>query len=82
MRFGFYHGGSIILRKFSTIKLAFLLLTIVVTATYPLPGILQRRKKIDGHTVEIAINRNPPIVAKNELRVEIKDPHGKNVYEI
>ena len=40
------------------------------------------RKKVDGYTMEMAINRNPPIVAKNELRVEIKDPHGKNVSDL
>jgi hypothetical protein len=37
---------------------------------------------VDGYTVEMAINRNPPIVAKNELRVEIKDPQGKSMRDL
>jgi nitrogen fixation protein FixH len=82
MRIVFYVGGSIILRKFSTIRLAFLLLTIVVTASESLARDFTARKKIDGYTVEIAINRNPPIIAKNELRVEIKDPQGKPVNDL
>jgi hypothetical protein len=35
------------------------------------------RKKVGGYTIEITINRNPPIVAKNELRIDIKDSQGK-----
>ena len=77
-----YDGGSIILRKISTIRLAFLLLIMVITATVSLARDFSARKKIDGYTVEMAINRNPPIVAKNELRVEIKDPHGKPVSDL
>jgi hypothetical protein len=40
------------------------------------------RRKIDGYTVDIAINQNPPIVGKNVLRVEIKDPLGNYVSDI
>lgn len=40
------------------------------------------RKKIEGYTVEISINRNPPIVSKNELLVEIKDAQGKPVKDL
>lgn len=35
------------------------------------------RKKVGNYTIEIAINRNPPVVAKNELRIDIKDSQGK-----
>jgi len=76
------NGGSIILRKFTTIKLAFLFFAIFMTATISLARDFTARKKIDGYTVDMAINRNPPIVAKNELRVEIKDPHGKPVGDL
>jgi nitrogen fixation protein FixH len=82
MRIVLYDGGSIILRKFSTVRLFFLLLTIVVTASVSLARDFTARKKIDGYTVEIAINRNPPIVAKNELIVGIKDPYGKPVSDL
>jgi len=37
------------------------------------------RRKIDGYTVDVSINRNPPILGKNDLRVEIKDSLGKYV---
>ena len=37
------------------------------------------RRKIDGYTVDISINRNPPIIGKNDIRIEIKDPFGKDV---
>jgi hypothetical protein len=32
--------------------------------------------------VEITINRNPPIVAKNQLGVDIRDPQGKPVKDL
>jgi hypothetical protein len=37
------------------------------------------RRKIDGYSVDVSINRNPPILGKNDLRIEIKDPLGKHV---
>jgi len=37
------------------------------------------RRKIDGYIIDVSINRNPPILDKNDLRVEIKDPLGKHV---
>jgi hypothetical protein len=82
MRIVFYVGGSIILRKFSTVRLAFLLLTIVMTASVSFARDFTARKKIDGYTVDIAINRNPPIVAKNELLVGIKNPLGEPVSDL
>lgn len=77
-----HDGGSIILRKFPTPGLVFLLFTMAITATVSLARDFTARKKIDGYTVEMAINRNPPIVAKNDLRVEIKDPLGKPVRDL
>jgi hypothetical protein len=53
-----------------------------MTATLSQAKDFTARKKIDGHTVEIAINRNPPIVAKNELRIDIKDFQGKMVRDL
>ncbi len=37
------------------------------------------RKSVEGLTFEIAINRNPPVLGKNEIRVEIRNPEGKPV---
>ena len=37
------------------------------------------RKNIAGYTIEMSIDRNPPIVDKNTLSLEIKDALGKHV---
>jgi hypothetical protein len=37
------------------------------------------RRRIDNYTVDVVINRNPPILGKNEIRIAIKDPSGKYV---
>ena len=37
------------------------------------------RRTVEGHTLDITLNRNPPIMGKNEIRIEIKDTHGKFV---
>ena len=42
-------------------------------------GDYRARKSVDGHTIEIAINRNPPVLGKNEIRIEIRNPEGKPV---
>jgi hypothetical protein len=39
------------------------------------------RKNIDGLTFDIAINRNPPVLGDNEIRIEIKDLHGNPVLD-
>jgi len=53
-----------------------------VTASVSFARDFTARKKIDGYTVDVAINRNPPIVAKNELLVGIKDALGKPVSDL
>lgn len=35
------------------------------------------RRQINGYTMDISINRNPPIIGKNIILIEIKDPFGK-----
>ena len=37
------------------------------------------RKSAEGLVFEAAINRNPPVVGDNEIRIEIKDAQGKAV---
>lgn len=40
------------------------------------------RRIVDGYTLDIAINRNPPVSGPNVLKVEVKDPQGKAVTHI
>jgi hypothetical protein len=58
--------------------LTFILL-IAISATIAYGRDYAVRRKIDGYTVDIAINQNPPIVGKNVLRVVIKDPLGQYI---
>jgi nitrogen fixation protein FixH len=62
--------------------MACLIFAMLMTATFSLAKDFTARKKIDGYLIEMAINRNPPIVAKNELRLDIKDPQGKPVKDL
>ena len=39
------------------------------------------RKSADGIAFDIAINRNPPVLGDNEIRIEIKDPQGSPVLD-
>jgi hypothetical protein len=39
------------------------------------------RKTAEGLTFDIAINRNPPVLGDNEIRIEIKDPQGNPVLD-
>jgi hypothetical protein len=39
------------------------------------------RRNVDGYTLDVAINQNPPILGKNDLRIEIKDSAGKYVLD-
>ena len=37
------------------------------------------RRKVDTYTVDLAINRNPPVTGKNDILIEIRDSLGKHV---
>jgi hypothetical protein len=37
------------------------------------------RKKAEGLVFDVAINRNPPVLGDNEIRIEIKDPQSNAV---
>jgi len=39
------------------------------------------RKNADGLSFDIAINRNPPVLGDNEIRIEIRDPQGNPVLD-
>lgn len=56
-----------------------MLIAVFLAATASFARDFIARKKIDGYAVEIAIDRNPPIIAKNELRIIVKDPQGKPI---
>ena len=37
------------------------------------------RRKVDAYTVDLSINRNPPVTGKNDISIEIRDSLGKHV---
>jgi len=37
------------------------------------------RRKTPGHVVDAAINRNPPVMGENTIRIEIRDAGGKTL---
>ena len=39
------------------------------------------RKNAEGLTFDIAINRNPPVLGDNEIRIEIRDAEGHAVLD-
>ena len=56
-----------------------LLLLIQVTPAYGKNFAV--RRTVDGYTLDVTINQNPPILGKNDLWVEIKDSAGKYVID-
>ncbi len=60
-------------------KILIPLLLIVFAASAAQGRDFMVRRKIDNYTIDVAINRNPPILGKNEIRIEIKDPSGKHI---
>lgn len=63
-------------------KILVISLLIGITVTMAYGKDYTARKKVEGYTIEISINRNPPIVAKNELHVTIKDSSGKPLSDL
>lgn len=61
-------------------KLLFsLLLIVVMSAHIAFAGEYRARKKTADYTVTMTIDRNPPIVAKNRLSLDIRDRNGQSV---
>lgn len=54
-----------------------LLLLIFVTLAHGKDFVVKRN--LQGYTMEVSINRNPPILGKNDVKVEISDSLGKHV---
>ena len=40
------------------------------------------RKKAGGYTFDIALNRNPPVLGDNDIRIHIKDAQGNPVQDV
>jgi hypothetical protein len=40
------------------------------------------RRNVDGYTLDVTIDQNPPILGKNDIRVEIRDSLGKYVVDV
>ena len=62
-------------------KIAYLLITLLLTTGLALAKDYEITKKADDYTVVVKIDKNPPVVGDNNVTVEIKDAAGKNVTE-
>jgi hypothetical protein len=65
----------------SSRKLLALVPLIFIVAVPAYAKDLAVRRNVDGYTLDVAINQNPPIMGKNDIRVEIKDSAGKYVVD-
>jgi hypothetical protein len=65
------------LRQFFVILLTFLFLSDMSFARD-----YRARKKTPNYSVEMSIDRNPPIVDKNRIALEIRDNSGKEVRDV
>jgi hypothetical protein len=60
-------------------QLFVLLLAFILLTEMALARDYRARKKTPNYNVEMSIDRNPPIVDKNRLTLEIRDNSGKEV---
>ena len=74
-------GGFPILRNLAQKALTFTLFLVVF-----IPLVYGRdytmRRKVDAYTVDLVINRNPPVIGKNDILIEIRDSSGKYVTNV
>ncbi len=66
-------------RLFQSLFLVSLLLMIFAASAHGRDLVVKRT--VQGFTVEVTIKRNPPILGKNDIKVEIKDSLGKHVVD-
>jgi hypothetical protein len=75
---GYGSGPEFLMRGF----LLKALIPVLLILTF-VPSVFGRdymmRRKADGCTVDIIINRNPPIVGVNDIRVGVRDSRGEHV---
>jgi hypothetical protein len=62
-------------------KILFVLLILLPAAAPLWAGDLKMTKQLEANLVEIAIDRNPPIVGDNRIDITIKDGNGRRVPE-
>lgn len=67
------------LRGLMKVALVLALLIVLASAFVADAREYSARRKADGFVVDVAIDRNPPILGNNAIRVEIKDSQGKYV---
>jgi hypothetical protein len=54
-------------------------LFVLILASMAWGGDYKVRRTLEGHTLDITLNRNPPVMGKNIIRIEIKDARGQSV---
>ena len=55
------------------------LLLILCIAAEGLAGDYRVRRKTPNHVVDAAINRNPPVMGENTIRIDIRDARGRHI---
>jgi len=55
------------------------LLLILCIAAEGLAGDYRVRRKTPNHVVDAAINRNPPVMGENTIRIDIRDARGRHL---
>lgn len=56
-----------------------LLILAFVPQAHPKDFVVKRN--VQGYTLDVALNQNPPILGKNDIKVEITDTQGKHVVD-
>jgi hypothetical protein len=72
-------GFSALIRRKCAAYAAAALLILCLAASGGLAGDYRVRKSASGFTFDVTINRNPPVLGDNELRIEIRDAGGAPV---
>ena len=73
-------GPNLLLKP--AVRTVIILLSFVILAPVAHGRDFTVRRNVDGYTFDIAIDRNPPVLGLNGLKVELKDMQGKPVANI
>src|SRR4030067_3128643 len=60
-------------------KRTFLILCLLLTIGISYAAAYEAKKRAGEYEVEIRIDKNPPVVGENNLKIEIKDPAGRPI---
>jgi hypothetical protein len=55
----------------------FLAIVLILCLALPADADYRVRRKTPNHVVDVAINRNPPIMGENTIRIDIRDAGGR-----